>query len=612
MPVTTVVLKSQPGIKRDGTRFEGDNYVDGQWVRWQRGLPRKMGGYRATQKYLQEISRGFSTFTQMNFVYCHSGGASTLDRFTIDATANSSIVTDRTPVAVAATATVTLTGGAAGSVDMITVDGVNIMSGSVAFTTNLSTTATAVAANINAYASTPEYTAAAVGAVITISAAVGAGSDPNGYQLVVTTTTITATDTDMSGGSFALTSSALNMWMFDYQYDSSTNQNYLLSHVAPNRGCICNDAGGQIFFGEVLGTGILQSVSLPPDANVTGGIVSLHPYLFYYGTDGIIGWSKEGEPTNLTGTGSGLARVWGQKIIKGMPLRAGSGSAPAGIFWAFDAVIRATFTGGATVFQFDVVATDTSIISPQCVVDYDGVFFWCGVDRFLMFNGVVREVPNQMNLNYFFDGINQRARTEVFAFKVPRYGEIWWCYPKGDATECTHAVVYNVRENTWYDTELPNGGRSAGQFNNSFASPILTGVEDTGAGYRVWVHEQLTDEYDGPNIRPIKSYFETADLSRLVQGQNEYLRITTIEPDFVQSGPMTVQVTGRANARAPEVYSTVFTFPETASAPYEQIVMLKEQRRELRVRFESNAVYGDYQMGQIIGHIDSGDRTVLG
>ena len=612
MPVQTVVLKSQPGIKRDGTRFEGDNYVDGQWVRWQRGLPRKMGGYRATQKYLQEISRGFSTFTQMNFVYCHSGGASTLERFTIDGTGNSSIVTDRTPVAVAATATVTLTGGAAGSVDMITVDGVNIMSGSVAFTTNLSTTATAVAANINAYASTPEYTAAAVGAVITISAAVGAGSDPNGYQLVVTTTTITATDTDMSGGSFALTTSSENMWMFDYQYDSSTNQNYLLAHVAPNLNCICNDAGGQIFFGEVLGTGDLKSVSLPPDANVTGGIVSLHPYLFYYGTDGIIGWSKEGEPTNLTGTGSGLARVWGQKIIKGMPLRAGSGSAPAGIFWAFDAVIRATFTGGATVFQFDVVATDTSIISPQCVVDYDGVFFWCGVDRFLMFNGVVREVPNQMNLNYFFDGINPREKTKVFAFKVPRYGEIWWCYPKGDATECTHAVVYNVRENTWYDTELPNGGRSAGQFNNSFAAPILTGVEDTGSGYRVWVHEQLTDEYDGPNIRPIKSYFETADLSRLVQGQNEYLRITTIEPDFVQSGPMTVQVTGRANARAPEVYSTVFTFPETASAPYEQIVMLKEQRRELRVRFESNAVYGDYQMGQIIGHIDSGDRTVLG
>ena len=612
MPVTTAVLRSQPGIKRDGTRFEGDNYVDGQWVRWQRGLPRKMGGYRATQKYLQEISRGFSTFTQMNFVYCHSGSDNYLERFTIDSTANSSIVTDRTPVSAAATATVTLTGGAAGSVDTITVDGVNIMSGSVAFTTDLATTAAAVASNINSHTSSPEYTAAAVGAVITISAASSAGSDPNGFVVLVTATTITYTKTNMSGGSFAYVSSPENMWMFDYQYDSSSNQNYLIAHAAPNLDCICNDQGGQIFFGEVLGTGLLKSVSLPPDANATGGIVSLHPYLFYYGTDGIVGWSVAGEPTNLTGSGSGLARVWGQKIIKGMPLRAGSGSAPAGIFWAFDAVIRATFTGGATVFQFDVIATDTSIISPQCVVDYDGVFFWCGVDRFLMFNGVVREVPNQMNLNYFFDGLNQRQRSKVFAFKVPRYGEVWWCYPRGDATECTHAVIYNVRENTWYDTELPNYGRSAGQFNNSFAAPVLTGVEDSGSGYRVWVQEQLTDEYDGPNIRPIRSYFETADLSKLVQGQNEYLRITTIEPDFVQRGPMTVQVTGRANARAPEVYSTIFTFPENASTPHEQIVMLKEQRRELRVRFESNAVYGDYQMGQIIGHLSTGDRTVLG
>jgi hypothetical protein len=609
---STIVLRSNAGIKRDGTKYEGDFYVDGQWVRWQRGLPRKIGGYRSTQKYLQQISRGFSTFTQMNFIYCHSGGSSTLDRFTIDATANSSIVTDRTPIAVSATATVTLTGGAAGSVNMITVDGVNVMSGSVAFATSLSVTATAVAANITAHVSVPEYTATAVGAVITISAASAAGTTPNGFVVAVTTTTITETHTNMAGGSYALENSALNMWMFDYQYDSSTNQNYLMAHVAPNLQCICNDAGGQIFFGEVLGTGDLKSVALPPDANVTGGIVSLHPYLFYYGTDGIIGWSKEGEPTNLTGAGSGLARVWGQKIIKGLPLRAGSGSAPAGIFWAYDAVIRATFTGGATVFQFDVIATDTSIISPQCVVDYDGVFFWCGVDRFLMFNGVVREVPNAMNVNYFFDGLNSAQKLKVFAFKVPRFGEIWWCYPRGDATECTHAVIYNVREQTWYDTELPNGGRSAGQFNNSFAAPILTGVEDTGPGYRVWVQEQLTDEYDGPNIRPIVSYFETGDLSALVGGKNEYIRITTIEPDFVQNGPMTVQVTGRANARAPEVVGTTFEFPDTADLPYEQIVMLKEQRRELRVRFESNALYGDYQMGQIIGHISTGDKTVLG
>jgi hypothetical protein len=607
----TQILRSQPGIKRDGTKFDGEFYTDGQWVRFQRGLPRKIGGYRSISKYLTEISRGFMSFTQQLLQYCHSGGPSTLERFTIDASKNASLVSNRTPVAVAATGTVTLTGGAAGSVNGITVNGVQIMSGAVSFTTDLATTAAAVATNINLHVSVPNYNATSVGPVITITA-VTANGTTNGYAVVPSVTTITATSTDMAGGSDALVASAANRWMFQSEYDSSTTYNSLLAHVAPNGNCLCNDIGGQIFYGDILGTAPLKSIKIPSGANATGGIVALHPYLFYYGTAGIIGWSVAGEPTNLTGAGSGIARVWGQKIVKGMPLRAGSGSAPAGIFWAYDAVIRATFTGGTTVFQFDTIATDTSIMSADSVVDYDGVFYWAGVDRFLMFNGVVRDVPNQLNINYFLDGLNPHQHSKVFAFKVPRYGEIWWCYPRGDATECTHAVIYNVRENTWYDTALPESGRSAGGFNNAFAAPILVDAVPTASGYRTWVHEQGVDMIDGTLAEPVQSYFETADLSPVAQGSNEYLRISVIEPDFVQNGPMTVQVTGRANARAPEVYSSIFTFPDQASQPYEQIVMLKEQRRELRLRFESNALYGDYQMGQIIGHLETGDKTVLG
>ncbi len=64
MASRVVQIRSQPGIKRDGTKFEGDNYVDGQWVRFQRGLPRKIGGYRAISKYLREISRAMHEFTQ--------------------------------------------------------------------------------------------------------------------------------------------------------------------------------------------------------------------------------------------------------------------------------------------------------------------------------------------------------------------------------------------------------------------------------------------------------------------------------------------------------------------------------------------------------------------
>ena len=218
MPEKTIILKSEPGIKRDGTKFDGNNYTDGQWVRWQRGLPRKIGGYRSTQKYLTEISRGFSNFTQMDYIYCHSGSRSMVERFTIDYTANSSIVSDRTPQALISSGNVILTGGAAGSVNMITVNGVNIMSAPVAYTTSLTATATAVASDINAYTSSPNYTAVGIGATIAILAP-SAGSSYNGYAVVVTTTTLTATSQDMNDGSDALVEDDLNMWMFDYQYD---------------------------------------------------------------------------------------------------------------------------------------------------------------------------------------------------------------------------------------------------------------------------------------------------------------------------------------------------------------------------------------------------------
>jgi hypothetical protein len=169
-----------------------------------------------------------------------------------------------------------------------------------------------------------------------------------------------------------------------------------------------------------------------------------------------------------------------------------------------------------------------------------------------------------------------------------------------------------VRENSWYDTELPASGRAAGEFNNAYAAPIITDALPSETGYRVWVHEQAQDEIDGTRVTPIHSYFETADLSALAQGQNSMMRITAIEPDFIQAGEMQVQVTGRANARAPEVRGQIYSFPEVANTPFEQIVMLKEQRRELRVRFESNALGGDYQMGQIIAHLEPGDGTMLG
>jgi len=100
-----------------------------------------------------------------------------------------------------ATGSIELTAGASGSVDTITVNGVDLLGGTpVAFDTDLGTTASNVATQINSYSSIPNYTANAAGAVITITASLP-HTDYNGYVVAGTATTITlGNEVNMSGG----------------------------------------------------------------------------------------------------------------------------------------------------------------------------------------------------------------------------------------------------------------------------------------------------------------------------------------------------------------------------------------------------------------------------
>lgn len=97
--------------------------------------------------------------------------------------------------------TVTLA-GSGGSVDSITVNGSEILGAVVSWTTDLTTTAAAVAGQINSYVpiSGVEYIATSSGAVVTITALPGTGTTPNGYVVATTITTMTKTDANLANG----------------------------------------------------------------------------------------------------------------------------------------------------------------------------------------------------------------------------------------------------------------------------------------------------------------------------------------------------------------------------------------------------------------------------
>lgn len=112
---------------------------------------------------------------------------------------------------VLATGTLTLATGAAGSVNTVTVNSIDILGGAVAFNGTLAQTATDVAAQINRNKSAPNYVASAVGAVVTITALPGTGASVNGFVVAATLTTITVTSTNMAGGV-----TAVNGLKFDF------------------------------------------------------------------------------------------------------------------------------------------------------------------------------------------------------------------------------------------------------------------------------------------------------------------------------------------------------------------------------------------------------------
>jgi hypothetical protein len=76
-----------------------------------------------------------------------------------------------------------------------------------------------------------------------------------------------------------------------------------------------------------------------------------------------------------------------------------------------------------------------------------------------------------------------------------------------------------------------------------------------------------------------------------------------IEPDFVQAGDMTLQVLGRKFARGEEQASAEFTFgPDTGK------IDLRIENRESRLRFVSNVMDGNYEMGRVLVTAEFGDE----
>ena len=424
----------------------------------------------------------------------------------------------------------------------------------------------------------------------------------------------------------AFTGGADASFTMDAIYDTTSQTVLLVVHCVPDGILLSASQQTTPFIGPITTIGPLSTLSNPawPDGvyttpSISGGVVCIQPYLFDFDNYGLVQWSSPNLPNTLgiTGgtSGAGQARISAQKIVAGYPLRGGGVQSPAALFWSLSEVITATFVGSPAVFAFNTISPSSSILSNASVLEYDGLYFWVGVDRFLVFNGTVAEVPNNQNQDWFFDNLTPGYEGLTYAFKVPRYGEIWWCACMFGSTVPNHAVIFNLRENCWYDTELPNNGRSAGYFAQGVKFPIMTGVSNDGTGFSLWRHESGKDQMIAGVPTPIRSYYETGFFGgpRNNPPADEGLAVAQLEPDFIQTNNMEVTMIGAPNARATPTNGETVPLLQIPTVPQEQFVgfTVKQSQRLSKLHVESNTLGGSFISGRNLLRGDLAEKKLL-
>jgi hypothetical protein len=724
-------LDTKPGIQRDGTVFDKEFYNDGVWVRFQRGRPRKMLGYRQMSNQLTGPSRGIWVNSQNSFTSIYSGYNNGLQTLTIDQNGVGAGIND-----------FTLSNFTASDLNLWQFDGFYDVAGS----------------GNSVLLGHPGQNLQAIDSTTNTPVLYGPMLGSTMSKIGVFTDSVTTTNTSAT---VVLAASNPLIGAGQVITGAGIPANTTVVSVSTTNVVISNPATASA----------TVTATFDNNVSVSGGVVTLHPYVFVYGNNGLVRNCAAGNTDDWVSADANEVNVATGKIVQGLPVRGGS-NAPSGLFWSLDSLIRVSYIGGtgtpAQYWRYDIISSQSSILSSQSAIEYDGIYYWCGVDRFLMYNGVVKEIPNAMNQNWFFDNLNYDQRQKVWAYKVPRYGEIWWFYPRGNATECTDAIIYNTRENTWYDAGQAVGAkRSAGYFSQVFHYPVAAGwdvseeevvftdtfttvsgrntlyldtyntqvalrqvisgltiasgtsvtlisssgiktlgaitggtlytdgtytgvaltggsgvnatanitvsggsvtvvtIVNVGAGYvignvlsataatiggtgsgfsvpvsdiyaqiitmsaaaigsgtqvltfstpanliSIWQHEIGVNRVEGQNQNAIESYFETNDLGLVsggpsqpsMIGDNFWLHLERVEPDFLQEGVMSLFVTGRPFAQSEDVTTGPYYFDPTTGK-----IDLREQRRELRLRFVSNVVNGDYQVGKVLLNANIGD-----
>ena len=295
-----------------------------------------------------------------------------------------------------------------------------------------------------------------------------------------------------------------------------------------------------------------------------------------------IRWSDQENPfvwtPKVTNTSGGFTISTGSEIIRAIRTR-------QEILVFTDVNLHSLrFIGPPLVFGLSLVASNTTLISPNSVVAVADMVFWMSKENFHVFTGRTEVLPCTV-LRYIFDDINLEQQDKIVAGCNRMFDEVFWFYPSADSTENDRYVKFNFTEKTW---DIGTLSRTAWVDFGIHENPRGAG-SDSGTQY-IYIHEDGEDA-DGSAMT---SYVESADIDLDPDG-TQFMFVSRIIPDVAVNSAGSVNYVLKTRNYPGDSLTTNSTSEVVATT---QQSFVRSRSRQIALRVESSSLSTAWTLGE--------------
>lgn len=134
-------------------------------------------------------------------------------------------------------------------------------------------------------------------------------------------------------------------------------------------------------------------------------------------------------------------------LVCGLKIRGSS------LLFTTEGLHRLDYRGQPDVYGSEHIANGCGIISQHAKVGFGSTAYWMGKGGFWSYSGYLEQIPCEIS-DDVFSNLNTTYQHLCWAEFFPLFGEVWFYYPRGAATECSHAAIFSTREGHWNHTPM--------------------------------------------------------------------------------------------------------------------------------------------------------------